>query len=825
MIKPFLIFSILTILFYGSVKAQSASFHRDTLKTGVITGKVVDAKTGLPLELATLFLQHIRDSSLVTGSSTNDKGNFMMDHLSPGVYRIKITYIGYQNKFIDTIRLSSDRPQVILKLIKLEPVTNTLAEVQVTAGDIYRNGIEKKTYDVGKDISSSTGTAAEVLQNIPSVTVDVDGKVSLRGNENVNIMVDGKPSSLTLTGDQSILQQLPASAIESIEVMTNPNAKYDPEGTAGIINIVLKKNKLMGFSGLVSLNAGTGDKYNGTVNIGYRTKKWNLFLNYSARIDHSGSHNDWTKENFLSDSLPFFMEHSHSTNKNQSQLVKTGISFLPDLRNTFTATITPEWDRNKSDAVATDFQSDAENILRLLTYVYTKDTIKGSGIDYSLDYRRTFSNPNQILSSTITYNNSKRNQESANQWQPYNTDFTSSAALPYFYTDPFGNNSNIWNWQADYAQPFSNKTKLETGIKTTIRKIETSSSYSYLDTVNNEWISNPARENDFRFNENTYAAYGIYSFGLSKYLFQMGLRLEQTNTKGHQEANDASFTHNYFSFFPSVNVTRRFNDKVSTQLSYSRRINRPMLMQLNPLVDYSDLFNITKGNPELRPEYIHSLELSYNQFFSSSSFTPSLYLHYTQDAINRFISVDSNNVNTVTFQNYKYNLDYGAELTGNWATYNWWNLVATFNCFRSIRNAENLGQGLVNKNISYSAKIISNMNFMKQLNVQLTAFYNGTGVTVQGTRRPVFSSDLSTRVTVMKGRGAITARLSDIFNTREFRITVDQPYFSQEITRKRESRILFFGFSYRFGNNDKQNERSKRGDNNIGDLPQENDVY
>jgi outer membrane receptor protein involved in Fe transport len=802
----------LFFLFPLALPAQNRQFPQgggDMPSIGKIRGIVLDHKSGQPVEFATIALFKLRDSSLTTGVVAGAKGDFLMQELPFGRYFMKINFIGYKQTIIDTIAIRPRAPEINLGTIRLRTSAEELGTVEVSSEkSTLQLAIDKKIFNVEKNIVSEGGSATDVLQSIPSVAVDIDGNISLRGSGNVTVLVDGKPSGITGSSRAAILQQIPASSIESIELITNPSAKYDPDGMSGIINIVTKKNKLSGFNGSVSAGAGTGNKYNGAASISYRNSRVNIYANYGFRYgDRTGSGYDY-RHNIFADTNYYLNQESHQLNNNISHNIKGGIDYYINDKNTIGAYVLYNLGTENSNAYSTYTEND-ENNAQAAYYMRdeTSDNLNTS-IDYNLNYRKTFARPKQELTFDATFSTAASREEEDYLEHDYRLKYAPKNSFPLKQNTNTKGDNGVTTIQLDYVQPLKKQMNFEAGAKAIMRSINsdfTSESFNY---TLSDYTPNTNLNNNFRYSENIYSAYSTFAGGIKKFGFQLGLRAEQAMTQSYLVTTNTKYYKDYFSLFPSVHLSQKMNKEQELQLSYSRRVNRPNTRSLNPFVDYGDPYNLRYGNPYLKPEYIDSYELAYIRYWEKAVLTGTVYYRVTHGIIQRIKSLGDSTVSITTFVNLNSSTSYGFELISKNDLTKWWNTTLSANIFETKIDGANVDADLQNNNFSYIFKLMSNMRVWKNIDIQFTANYNGPTATAQGEVKPIFSMDLGFKKEIFKN-ATLSLNVTDLTNARKMYLTASGSNFTTEMERKRESRIATLTFSYRFGKLS-ENKRSTR---------------
>lgn len=780
---------------------------------GQVYGKVLDANTGKPIEFATVTLLNAKDSSVVNGMLTKSNGDFNLDHLPFGRFILKLNFLGYQTIF-KNVTITPSNAQQDLGNFKLAPVAKALEGVSITAQQPqYTMNIDRKVFNVEKSLTTVGGTATDVLRQVPSVNVDIDGNVTVR-NATPQILVDGKPTALTL-------DQIPADAIESIEVITNPSAKYDASGQGGIINIILKKNKKAGINGMIRLGAGTHDKYNAGADLSIRQNPFNFYVNYNY-FQNNEIYSGKNTTNILSspdhNTYSNTQQYTDGKNNRAFQFGRFGLDYYLDNRNTISfeqsffggdftnpETLTTSYLNNEKNLLASSIRDNLD-----------KRSFRGSRSQ--LSYTHNFIKKDETFSAFVNYH-VFHNSGSGNNF----TNFYDSTGN-FTGTDEQRNNTSGKTTfvvsQADYANPIGEHGKFEAGLKSTIRNYN--SVYNVYDIINNFPIFNDSLSNDYKYLESVSAAYVDLSNQVNKFSYQVGLRAEQSHYKGTLISKDVSYTNDYLSLFPSIYLSQKLTEHQEIQLNYSRRIDRPNFWQLIPYIDYSNPQNQRKGNPDLKPEFINSFELNYNNQFQKGNFLLSAYFRNSNhDITSVYIPLNGDTLLT-TFANANSTNTYGLELTLQNDITRWLNVTTNLNFYNTDIKAGNIQgdlakQGYVittdlnNSGFSWFAKMNANMQLPANFAIQLTGNYQAPQPTPQGKRLGSGSVDFAVRKDFLKNRAAsLTLSVSDIFNTRRFETRLTRGQVVQDNIRYPESQIVRLNFMYRFGKMDMQLFRKKQ---------------
>lgn len=801
----FLVFFSLTDL--KGVQAQTQS----TAPRGKISGTIQDQDSKSPLGFANVVLLTASDSSLVTGATSDMEGKFELDRVPQGRFILRISSVGYPTKFIPNLTISADNPTLRLGTIPVKGGSTQLREVQVVVErPMVEFELDKKVVNMEQNIAAQGGSVADAMQNVPSVTVDTDGNVSLRGSTNVTILVDGKRTALS----NLTLDQIPASMIESVELITNPSSKYDPEGTSGVINLILKKNQKPGFNGTATVNVGTYENYNSSLNLNYRHYKWNFMGGYDFRRSYRTGVRDGFLTNTKEGTFREDIGSNRRTDISHSFRFGTDYSFNP--KNTLSASMLYRTgdERGFNSLLYRDLAGDMS--LSGLRLRETRGTEDDRVMDYNLGYRRTFDQKGREWTADLIYT-----ERSSDEQDNIQQRITLEKGLPADKLTGQRTTADILSRrtiaQSDYVHPINENSRFEGGFRSSFQLLDNDNRFFNQAPETNQFILNDTVSNRFVYNEQVHALYSNYSNKIGDISFQVGLRAEQTFAKSDQRTQERVFRNDYFSLFPSLFVTKDFAGDNKLQFSYSRRINRPRAWSLNPFIDYSDTLNVRFGNPELLPEFINSYELGYLKYWDNTSFNTTVFYRRTNDQIQRFREFNpATGVTSTTFLNLASGSSYGVELVGTYNPFKWWRMNASASGFRVELNDAGGETELSNNQWTWNAKFNSNMTVWKDLAVQVSADYRAPMADIQGQMQEIYAVDLGLKKDVLNKKGTITLRVSDIFNTRQFNFVSFGQDFEQINNNKRLTRIAFLGFTYRLNSDDSNRERRQRNEQNGG---------
>jgi len=813
--------AFLWLIMMTGTGAAIAQEHNNA-PSGLIYGKLVDAEGGKPVEYASIALLR-SDSTVVTGMLSKGNGDFSLEHLAPGRYIIRINFIGYSTVY-KNVSLAPKQTQVDVGNIKLSANVKSLAGVEVIGEKpTYTMAIDKKVFNVDKNLASAGGTAADVLKQVPSVNVDIDGNVTVRRGS-PTIFVDGRPSTLTL-------DQIPADAIASIEVVTNPSAKYDAEGVSGILNIVLKKNRKAGINGNVNAGASSLGGVNAGIDLNLRQEKFNFFVTYNIRTRKAWMNSHLFRKNIAADTVTFLDQYQDGDQFRRFQFGRVGFDYFLDNRNTITIS---------QGIVAGKFENNNDQTL------YDLDAMQhrvryGTGIDNNnhgfrnyttqLGYKHTFTEAGKELTADFTYNRANGDDGTDYSIQYYNMDHEviTTPRQPELRHGRGGGNTTYFTGQIDYTDPITATSKLEAGLRTTARTFNNDINTLGLDYSTGQFVLDSALSNKYHYQEHVNAAYVNYSGTIKNFGYQGGLRAEQSFYSGNmQSAKASSYEIDYpVGLFPSVFLSQKLKGEHELQLNYSRRIRRPWFRDLLPNLDYNAQ-SASRGNPGLRPEFTNSFELSYLKTFAQKhNIMVSLYYRNTNNAITDFYTDTTLNLNG---QAQKVVLSYpvnaatrkalGAEFTVRNQITSWWDVTTNLNLAQTKVDAANLGGDLNNSGFTWFGKINSNTKLPWNLLLQVTGNYESKEILPQGEAAAEYQVDMALKKDFLKNKAlSVTLALNDIFNQdRDLNFT-RTAFVEQERFRKRASRELRLNIAWRFGKMDMN--LFKRKNNNRGDQDQE----
>jgi outer membrane receptor protein involved in Fe transport len=778
-----------------------------------VSGAVVDKVSQKPIEFASVELFRLPDTILVKGTVTDKKGRYTITEIAQGNYFIRSSFIGYGN-IQSTHFLLSENSKYEVGTIELLSAPNTLANITVTGTKAQLNtSIDRKVYNVEQDIMSRSGTASDILKNIPSVEVDVEGNVALRGSGDVMILINGKPNPLMGRTRAEVLQNLPANSIERIEVITNPSARYRPDGTSGIINIVLKKNIRNGFNGTTTINAGNKDRYNGNLSLNYRPKNFNLFGSYSFRNDTRLRYNNINRINLDSITLgakSFYNQATNSVAKPRAHIISGGIDYTIDDKNSIGASGTYYYRKQIREDVATNLSFNNRNVITSDYDRLRYDPEVEKQKNATFYFQHNFAKEDHDL--RVEFNTSKEDEIEDNR---YTNIYRLPSPLTTMDNTLIAQGTKQNQLTADYSNSLSEDSKLEVGYDGLYNRVDLNFYGEYYDGSQNAFVKDAVKSNRFIYNEDVHAIYGTYQKSFEKFGYEIGVRNEAVFTRGHLINLDSFVTNNYFNVYPTVHLSYKAGESSELQLNYSKRVNRPEADELNPFPEYQDPRNLRAGNPKLLPEIIHSTEFGYKWQNKHFTIVPSIYYRYKQNGFTSVVIPLNDTTLLSTTQNLSNDQSAGLETILSAKAGNF--LAASFstNVFYNRINASNLGY-IQNRSIySFSSTLTSSFTITKTTMLQVSSNYRSARLTPQGKMYPAIVVNSGMRQDFLKNKLSVTLTASDIFSSQRQKMELNTPYLQQVSVGRRDGLIMFLGVSYRFGIIKKEKEEKLQFDNSL----------
>ncbi|MCC5945970.1 MAG: TonB-dependent receptor [Bernardetiaceae bacterium] len=792
----------LIFLYTGHANAQQAT----------VSGQIKDKGETIPF--ATVALLATEDSTLLQGTTADMDGNFSLS-TEPGSYLLKVQFVSYTTEFVAITLAPAETKN--LGEIQMKSSEKLLEEILIEdEKELFEMTAEKRIYNVAQDMTVTGGTAADVLENVPSVTVDQDGTVSLRGSENVRIFINGRQSGLTSSAD--ILAQIPADAIERIEIMTNPSAKYDAEGSAGILNIVLKRNSKKGIAGMLSTSAGySPHNHNISGNLNYGKGNWRFEGGGNMRYREREGYARTDRLTFGGLEDQFLNQFRDYQRQNLSGNLNFGVEFSPSDNTTFYSRLTyqkgQDFDQNFNTYSAGIV---GEDPLDLFIRNNEEDEYK-SGIDYSLDWTQKFKKERQ-LRMNISYSNNSQDAFQRNIQAYQRTSGEISSLSDEFQNVGVLENQDNFILEANYDHPFLGDKKIETGFKSSWRELSSDYLVEDFDEEIQRFEPVASLTNEFVFEEWVNAAYATFNDKIGeKFKYQIGLRAEHTTMNSRLLTTNESYPRDYLNLFPSAFFTYQLNTTNQIQWNTSRRINRPSSRALNPFVTFSDPLNIRVGNPLLNPELTWNFEINYLKDFKTSTLTAGVYYRYVDDKFGRLRLINEEGVAVSTFENFATEHSVGMEFFWIHSFTKWWRGNWSINMYRNQVIADNINENYNVTIFGAFGRVAQTLTLPKDFSFQANGFFSPGRRTVQGRFKSFYVLNLALQKEIWDKKGSLSLRLDDVFQSRRFRIITEEPEFVLDSEFFRQTRSLIFTFTYRF-NNYKEKRRGGRGSDGGGDF-------
>lgn len=752
-----------------------------------ITGKVVEENGAIPIAYATVVVADSETEQPITGTTTLEDGTFLVETEADNFY-IEVSFLGFQTKSF--AQPPAKNKSIDLGTIALAEDAEQLQEV-VVEGEISRTEfkLDKRVFNVGKDLSSTGASALEVLNNVPSVNVDIEGQISLRGSQGVQILVNGKPSVIA-SEQGNTLGTITADMIARVEVITNPSAKYDAEGTSGIINIIIKKEQKKGLNGSISVNTGAPDAHSVGVSLNKRSEKFNLFSQLGVGLRE----------------LPEDRINRNTDLVNNTQIVSIGTEFRNETYYNFvlgsdyyindsnTLTLSGNFAMELEDQPSqTNFT--ALDAAQQVTSEWRRTEVteaENPKLQFELQYKKDFDEEEEEHTLVFSSLGSFFGKDQSSDFLNTTISGADNDAEQKTRTDF---REGVYTFKLDYTRPFSEKWKLETGAQYVINDV--ANDYEVSNLVGGDFVIDPGLTNVFEFDQNVLGLYGTWAFEGQKWGVKAGLRLERTDlntllaTTG--EANDQ----NYTNLFPSIHTSYKFNDRISVQGGYSKRVYRPRMWDLNPFFNIRNNFSIRQGNPNLLPEFTDSYEITGIYILGKASINLGVYHRYTTDVIER-VSTFANNVNTVRPENIGDNSTTGVEFNAKYSPAKWMTLNGDFNYSRFDRNGIFEATVFDFTGDQWSSKVMAKLKLPADFELETTGNYRSRLRTVQGVRSDFLFMDLGLRKDIMKGKAVLNLSVRDLFASRIQENLIAQNDF-EVYNRGLRGTFVALGFSYGFG--------------------------
>jgi len=788
----YFILSFILLFISNTTQAQNPT-QRPTAK---VTGKVVDIDSKQALEYATLIFTPTKGKR-VTGGITDMNGQFNID-VPVGSYTISVEFLSFKTKTLPVQKITAPKN---LGTISLESDMEAIGEVEIIAEkSTVEIHLDKKIYNVGKDMTVKGGSASDVLDNVPSVTVDVEGTVSLRGNESVRILIDGKPSGLVGLNATDALRQLPAEAIQKVEVITSPSARYDAEGTAGILNIILRKNKVLGFNASTTLTTGIPDNHGISANINYRAEKFNIFTNlgYSYRDAPGNAY----FENYYNDTGITFNEEIRNYDRKRNGINSNiGLEYYLSKNASLTGTFLYRNSEGETDVRNKSLKYDDLGSYLSESLRNEIEEEKDNIMEYALNFTQKFKKSGHKLTFDAKYQDSYEEENA----------LISDDAILSETVESLEDEQRIL-LKSDYVLPIGKNQEFEAGFQSNI--VQNTNDYSV------DFITDPDSSNVFEYEEAIHALYSQYGNKFGNVSALVGLRVELSDITALVEGTDVDYKKNYTKLFPTLNLAYEINEKESFTLGYNRRIRRPRSRHLNPFSSRSSTSNVFKGNPDLNPMFTDGVDVGYYKKWNKLTFNTSIYFKYTENAF-QFVreATGIENENGVEIiESTPINLNdeqrYGFEFSLNYRPLKWLRLNNNFNFYRYTSDGIYHDVDYSTTSESWSNRFSSRITLLKEIDFQTTVFYRGPQESAVSKREGLVMANIALSKDILKDKGTLAFNISDLFNTRKREMESYYDDFTNYSEFQWRQRQFKLSFTYRFNQKKKRvrPEREEGGD-------------
>ena len=767
-----------------------------------ISGKIIDQETRQPLEYATIVLTSV-SSKKITGGLTNDKGEYNIT-IPKGKYNISIEFISFKTYHISNkvINENTDFGTILLTVD-----SENLDEIEIIAEKTtVEIRLDKKIYNVGKDLTVRGGTASDVLDNVPSVSVDVEGNVALRGNDNVRILINGKPSGLVGLNSTEALRQLPAEAIEKVEVITSPSARYDAEGTAGILNIILRRSKLEGLNGAITTNIAYPNSAGISGNLNYRIGDFNFFTTSGYSYRESPG-NSFTSTNYINNSNLLFEEERKFDRTSKGYNINAGVEWYLNKTTSITTSILYQNRDQKRNTTNNIFQRDA-NAIETRTFRLDQQVEDDNTIQYSINFDKRFKKDGERLTFDFQYEESNEDEDA----------LITQDGIEKENVKIIENQEKIL-LQTDYVLPIRENSQFELGYRGNFNTLNTD--YKVEDIVSGVPILNTSLSNNLIYKEYINAFYTQYGSKIKKFSYLLGLRMEATQITIDQLTSNEHEVKNYTKFFPTINLGYEINENQSIMLGYNRRIRRPRSRNINPFPSRSSATNLYVGNPNLDPSFSNGIDLGYLNRLGKLTLNSSIYYQHATGVFSR-ITEDTGETTIIGGEeisiirtipiNLASNDRYGFEFNITYSPSRKWRLNGSFNLFKSVVKGEYEGQNFDADNTSWNIRLNNKITLPGKIDWQTRISYRGPRVNAQNKRKGVFRSNLAFSKDLFKEKASLAFNINDVFNSgKSITETVVPNFFTRTNEFQWRQRSYTLSFTYRFKQEKKRQERNRNG--------------
>lgn len=817
-----ILYYITALLFF--VNISYAQVPTANIKSLRVTGKVIESTTGTALEFATISLYSVKDSSMIGGGLSDEKGSFTIDAKMESMYAL-VDFLSYNTEVISDIIPLPGQNTVDIGTIKLLPNSVSLDVIEIVGEKSESTfALDKRVFNVGKDLSNKGGTAQDILDNVPSVSVDVDGGVSLRGSGNVRILIDGKPSGLVGVSGANGLRSLPANMIDRVEVITNPSARYEAEGMSGIINIVLKKDNQAGINGSFEVSGGWPENYGLGANMNYRKNKTNFFINYGLNYNFNPSEGYIYQENYIGDTTNSSYVVRNGFRTRLANSFRAGMDYSLSENQTLTGSFLYRYSTNNNEVPIryfdhTFYPGEPRGRFLVPTLSYTErienEKEVSPTLEYTVDYLKRFKQEGRELKASVQFSSNDETEKADYDQGFYNSGVFEGNTLIQRSDNTEDQQTIIF--QTDYIHPFGKESKFEAGFRSQLRDI--SNDFLVEEFINGTWNKLTTFSNRFRYSEDVHAAYTIYGAKINKFSYQGGLRFEYSGINTELLETSQSNPRNYVNIFPSGHINYEFSGQNQVQISFAKRIQRPRFWDLNPFFTFADNRNIFSGNPNLNPEFTDSYEMGHIKYWEKGNIGTSIFWRHTRDVIQRVTLFNPDGTTLTQPLNLATSDNAGIEFLFAYNPNKWLKIDGNANIFRNIIKGTYQGEDLGADSYSWFGRIGSRISFWKNADFQTRFNYRAPVDIPQGVQKAQYIVDIAFSKDFFSNKATFTLAARDLFNSRRRNSEIQSDDFYQRVDQQWRRAPIIATVNYRL-NKKKDPKKQARGEGDFegGDM-------
>ena len=788
---------ILTIvIFLISSNSYSAETKWD------IKGNLVEAETGIPVPYATVTLNNQSDSSIITGAVSNDNGEFVLEKIAKGDYYIKLSFIGYEDFYINSVVFDENEKTLYLGQVIMFPASALLDGVEITARvSPISNSIDKQVLNVDKNLSATGGTAIDAIRLCPSIQVDSEGGVKLRGSSKFTVLINGKPTTLT---SEEVLRHTPANLISKIEVITAPSVKYDAEGGAGVINIILKKGSQSGLNGMLNATIGTKSKYSGDFSLNMNKKKISLSAGLDWRDYTKTAVNNYYRDLYKTDTIHHAFVGQDRKIRNDNLGIRFGLDFNPDEKNNLSYSLHSGYSADEADIVAktSGYEEPASSEKYMLNTFYLKQ--KPRFLTNNLGYTRQLNDKGSMLAFNVYYSFIDYELMTSQTMSEADALYKPTDSAPYLLDISNDNYSHDIRTDIDYSLGLTENTKLEVGtsIHNYTRFLDIT--FAEFDHGQGSWVNHPDYTNKYDFKEDVYAGYANLNSSFWGIEASAGLRIEYMDRVLEQKTTNKGYRYNKVNFFPGFSLSKSIADSHSLMLSMTNRINRPDEYMMNPFPEFEDDYFYSEGNPYLLPEIVRTVELAYRLTGKKTVFSANLYVRQTTDKIEQRLTMGAEDKMHLSFHNDCKDQSSGMEIMGSFEPVKWWSINANANVFHYQIEGNVYEVPFSRSDVSWTAQLVNSFNIKENTSIQLIGYYASKTIRSQGELSSYYFVDVSLKQQFFKGRLSINLQLKDILQSLNYQLTTYTGNMDLRGDFINESPIFLISASFQISNYNKK---------------------